>query len=73
MAAAIRRLLTLDVGPGAGDGPDGRLSPAERALVAAALAMAGYGQRAAEVVSLRAARNPAAAARLARREAARVT
>lgn len=73
VAAAIRRLLTLDVGPGAGDGPDGRLSPAERALVAAAMAVAGYGQRAAEVVSLRAARNPAAAARLARREAARVT
>lgn len=73
VAAAIRRLLALDVGPGAGDGPDGRLSPAERALVAAALAVAGHGQRAAEVVSLRAARNPAAAARLARREAARVT
>ena len=73
VAAAIRRLLALDVGPGAGDGPDGRLSPAERALAAAALAVTGYGQRAAEVVSLRAARNPAAAARLARREAARVT
>lgn len=73
VAAAIRRLLALDVGPGAGDGPDGRLAPAERALVAAALAVAGHSQRAAEVVSLRAARNPAAAARLARREAARVT
>ena len=73
VAAAIRRLLALDAGPGAGDGPDGRLSPAERALVAAALAVAGYGQRAAEVVSLRAARNPAAASRRARREAARVT
>lgn len=72
VAAAIRRLLALDVGPGAGDGPDGRLSPAERALVAAALAVAGHGRRAAEVVSLRAARNPAGAARLARREAARV-
>jgi len=73
VAAAIRRLLALDVGPGAGDGPDGRLSPAERALVAAALAVAGYAQRAAEVVSLRAARHPASAAGLARREAARVT
>lgn len=73
VAAAIRRLLALDVGPGAGDGPDGRLAPAERALVAAALAVAGHSQRATEVVSLRAARNPAAAARLARREAARVT
>ncbi|MYI56838.1 MAG: hypothetical protein F4062_07415 [Acidimicrobiia bacterium] len=73
VAAAIRRLLALDVSPDAGDGPDGRLSPAERALVAAALAVAGYAQRAAEVVSLRAARNPASAARLARREAARVT
>ncbi|MXV90115.1 MAG: hypothetical protein F4004_05505 [Acidimicrobiia bacterium] len=73
VAAAIRRLLALDVSPGAGDGPDGRLSPAERALVAAALAVAGYAERASEVVSLRAARNPASAARLARREAARVT
>lgn len=72
VAAAIRRLLALDVGPDAGDGPDGRLSPAERALAAAALAVAGYAQRAAEVVSLRAARNPAPAALLARREAARV-
>ena len=73
VAAAIRRLLATDVGPDAGDGADGRLAPAARALVAAALAAAGYAQRAAEVVSVRAARNPAAAARLARREAARVT
>ncbi len=73
VAAAIRRLLALDVGSGAGEGPDGRLSPGERALVAAALAVAGYAGRAAEVVSVRAARNPSAAARLARREAARIT
>ena len=72
-AAAIRRLLALDVGSGAAEGPDGRLSPAGRALVGAALAAAGHAQRAAEVVSVRAARNPSAAARLARREAARVT
>ena len=73
VAAAIRRLLGLDVGPSAGDGPDGRLLPAERALVATALAVAGYPQRAAEVISVRAARNPDSAARLARREAARIT
>ncbi len=73
VGAAIRRLLALDVGPDAGEGPDGRLPPAARALVAAALAVAGCAPRAAEVVSVRAARNPAGAARLARQEAARIT
>ena len=73
VAAAIRRLLALDAGPDAGDGPDGRLSPAERSLVGTALAVAGYPQRAAEVVPLRASRNPSGAARMARREAARIT
>ena len=73
LAAAIRRLLALDVAPESGDGPDGRLSPGTRVLVAAALAVAGYARRAAEVVSIRAARNPAGAARLARQEAARLT
>ena len=73
VAAAIRRLLALDVSPGAGDGTDGRLAPATRALVAAALATAGHAQRAAEVISVRAARNPSAAGRLAHREAARIT
>lgn len=73
VAAAIRRLLALDVGPGAGAGADGRLAPATRALVAVALATAGHAQRAAEVISVRAARNPAAAGRLAHREAARIT
>ncbi|MCE2531233.1 MAG: hypothetical protein J4F44_01920 [Acidimicrobiia bacterium] len=73
VGAAIRRLLALDVGPDAGEGPDGRLSPGGRALVAAALAVAGYAPRAAEVVSVRAARNPSGAARLARQEAAKVT
>ncbi|MDE0652707.1 MAG: hypothetical protein OXI26_03555 [bacterium] len=72
-AAAVRRLLALDVGPEAGDGPDGRLSPAERSLVGAALAVAGYPQRAAEIVPLRASRSPSGAARMARREAARIT
>lgn len=73
VAAAIRRLLALDVSPGAGDGPDGRLAPATRVLVAAGLAVAGHAQRAAEVISVRAARNPSAAGRLAHREAARIT
>lgn len=73
VAAAVRRLLALEIGPSAGDGPDGRLSPAGRALVAVALAVAGYTRRAAEVVSVRAARNPASVTRPARREAARVT
>lgn len=73
VAAAVRRLLALDVSPDAGDGADGRLAPATRALVAAALAVAGHAQRAAEVVSVRAARNPSAAGRLAQREAARIT
>lgn len=73
VTAAIRRLLALDVGPESGDDPDGRLSPGTRVLVAAALAVAGYARRAAEVVSVRAARNPAGAARLARQEAARRT
>lgn len=73
VAAAVRRLLALDVGPGAGGGPDGRLSPAERVLVATALAVAGFPERAAEVASVRAARHPASAGVLARREAARLT
>ncbi|MCY4630880.1 MAG: hypothetical protein OXE75_08360 [bacterium] len=73
VAAAIRRLLALDIPSGAGEGADGRLSPGERALVASALAVAGHAGRAAEVVSVRAARNPSAAVRLARREAARIT
>lgn len=73
VAAAIRRLLALDVGPGAGDGADGRLAPATRALVASALAVAGHARRAAEVVSVRAARNPSAAGRLAHQEAERIT
>lgn len=73
VAAAIRRLLALDVSPGAGDGADGRLVPATRALVAAALATSGHAQRAAEVISVRAARNPSAAGRLAHREAVRIT
>ena len=73
VTAAIRRLLALDVAPDSGDGPDGRLSPGARVLVAAALAVAGHTGRAAEVVSVRAARNPAGAARLARQEAARLT
>lgn len=72
-AAAIRRLLATDVGAEAADTPDGRFSPAERALLAAALAVSGFSRRAAEVVSMRAARKPDALARLARREAARVT
>ena len=72
-AAAVRRLLALDVGPEASESPDGRLSPAERALLAAALAIAGFPQRAAEVVSVRAAWSPDALARLASREAAQIT
>jgi len=71
-AAAIRRLLALEVGTEASHGPDGRFSPAERALLAAALAVAGLARRAAEMVSLRAARRPDAIARLARQEAARI-
>ena len=71
--AAVRRLLALDVSPDAGEGPDGRLSPGAKTLVAAALVAAGYAPRAAEVVSVRAARNPSGAARLARQEAERIT
>ncbi|MCY4104030.1 MAG: hypothetical protein OXG55_12365 [bacterium] len=73
VTTAIRRLLAIDVGADAGDGPDGRLSPAERALVGTALAVAGFPQRAAEVVPVRAGRNPSGVSRMARREAARVT
>ncbi|MDE0668674.1 MAG: hypothetical protein OXI48_06570 [bacterium] len=73
VADAVRRLLALDVGPDADAGPDGRLTPPERALAAAALAGAGHPQRAAEVAPARAARSPTAAARLARRELARIT
>ncbi len=72
-AAAVRRLLALDVGPEASESPDGRFSPAERALLAAALAIGGFPQRAAEVVSVRAAWSPDALARLAGREAAQIT
>ena len=72
-AAAVRRLLALDVGAEAAQGPDGRFSPDERALLAAALAIAGFPQRAAEVVSVRASRNPERLARLACREAAQIT
>ena len=68
--AAVRRLLALDIdAPGGLDGP---FSPAERALVAVALAVAGFGDRAAEVLSLRAARRPDVPARLAAREAVRI-
>ena len=72
-AAAVRRLLALDVGAGAPHTPDGRFSPAERALLAAALAVAGFPRRAAELSSLRAARKPGTLAHLARREGARLT
>lgn len=69
--AAVRRLLALEVHAGRRDGIDGSLLPADRALVASALAVAGFPRQAAEVVSARAARDPAALARTARREAAR--
>ena len=70
-AAAVRRLLALatDVP----DGLDGPFSPPERALLAVALATAGFGHRAAEVASVRAARRPDTVARLAVRELARVS
>ncbi len=70
-AAAVRRLLALDAGAATVGGVDGLLSPADRALVAVALAAAGYPQRAAEIVTVRAARNPGALGRIARQEAAR--
>ena len=69
-AAAVRRLLALDAAAEAQRSPDGRLPVAERALPAAALAVAGFPRRAAEVAPVRAARNPGALARRARREAA---
>ncbi len=71
-AAAVRRLLATDVGAGAPHAPDGRFSPAERALLAAGLAVAGFARRAAEVVSVRAARKPETLARVARQEGARI-
>lgn len=71
-AAAVRRLLALDFGPEASGGPDGRFPATERAVLAAALAVAGFPERAAEAAPVRAARRPGALARLARREAARV-
>lgn len=72
-AAAVRRLLALEARADRRDGVDGNLPPADRALVAAALAVAGFPRQAAEFVSARAARDPAALARTARREAARHT
>ena len=70
-AAAVRRLLAL--GTDVPDGLDGPFSPPERALLAVALATAGFGHRAAEVASMRAARRPDALARGAARQLARVT
>ena len=71
-AAAVRRLLALDFGPEASSGPDGRFPATDRAVLAAALAVAGFPERAAEAAPVRAARRPGALARLARREAARI-
>ena len=71
-AAAVRRLLATDVGAEAPTSPDGRFSPAERALLAAGLVVAGFARRAAEMVSVRSARKPDTLARLARQEGARI-
>ncbi len=70
---ALRRLLSLDLGRSAAGIPEQHLAPGERTLVGAALASAGHASRAAELVPLRAARSPAKAARLVRRELAQIT
>jgi hypothetical protein len=72
-AAAVRRLLALDVDTGSRGGIDGSFSPGERALVATALAVAGFPRAAAGAVAARASRDPEALARLARTEAERRT
>lgn len=72
-AATVRRLLALDVDAGRRAGVDGSFSSGERALIAVALAVAGFPMPAANAVTARASRDPGALARLARTEAVRRT